>query len=566
MAVRSSKKSLHLAEPGVGDVHVPVPDNKKPKKELTTAFLSHLHGQLKDAKADVSLEDFKSMVSKSRAHAGGKAKAANRQSAVTASEGINYSKIIEMINAELREEFSSPLYGMGCYPWAREVYDDHVIVSDDEGGFFTIPYTMSPDGDIEFGDAQEVEQTFTPIAAGEIITRCADGNGYRLFMEQQFVEPPEWLSYLPSPGTYTHQEYGKIEITQEGNEQFASQFNDGVYQTYQGEPHVPIDAEHQTKLSGAVGWINELRVNEDGSVDAKTEWTERGEKLLKTDQFKFFSPEWYSSWTDPATEQTYSNVAIGGAITTRPWFKEKGGLKPIVANEKGIQCGEIHKTDGEVTIIFTALAPNGGLKPMATKEQIEAARALVKAADAKTAGEATEEQIKTARALIAAEDKKETKQTTEAAPTALQFAEMQTQLKQATEDVKKANERAAVIEKDNRAMKFTETVKDWPGETAKNVAMLEHLFSTSEQGRDSEVFKSHVETMNATATQLKASSLFTEVGSTGAPSTGSAEAEANALAKKMSEDSNGKLTTQQAYREVIAKTPGLYERIQKEAN
>lgn len=578
-----TSKAFKFDEPGLSDVHVDAPGEKKAKKELTPAFLKHLHGQLKEAKSDLTIDDLKGMVAKSRSHAGGKMKAAKRLTALAASEGTSYTKIIESINAQLREEYSSPLYGMGCYPWAREVYDDHVIVSDDNGGFYSIPYTRTEDGEIEFGDAQEVEQEFVPVAASEIIPRCAAGSGYRLFMEQQFVEPPEWINYLPGPGSYTHPEYGKIAITKEGNQQFVDQFNEGIYQTYNDEPHVPIDAEHQTKLSGAVGWINELRLNEDDSVDAKTDWTDRGQKLLESDQYHFFSPEWYSEWTDPATEKTYQNVAIGGAITTRPWFKEKGGLKPIIASEKGIQFGEVQRKDSEVTIIFTALAPDKG--ESMTKAQIEAARKLVAAADAKTAGEAltgkTEDDIKAARALVASEDARIAKEAKDKEDKpdepadAKSFAEVQSQLKQMTErvtkaeaEVKKANERADATEKGNRAMRFGETVKEWPGERADNVNTLEHLFATSEQGEESDLFKNHVKTMNAAAAQLKASGMmFNEIGSSGdGNSMGTAAAEADVKVKKMCADSGGKITSAQAYSELMRIEPKLYDRIKAEAN
>lgn len=585
-------KSKKAGEPDLTDVHQPstdlAPDKKK--KELTPAFLKHLHGQIKSAQGDLSLDDLKGMVAKSRAHAGGKMKAANRQSAAKASEGVNYTRLIEQINAELREEFSSPLYGLGCYPWAREVYDDHVIVSDDDGKFYSLPYATTGE-DIEFGDPQEVEQTFQPIAAGEIIARCADGAGYRLFMEQQFVEPPEWLNYLPGPGSYTHPEYGKIDITEEGNKQFVDQFNEGIYQTYNGEPHVPIDAEHQTKLSGAVGWINELRVNDDLSVDAKTSWTERGQKLLGSDQYHFFSPEWYSEWTDPATQETYQNVAIGGAITTRPWFKEKGGLKPIIANEKGLQFGEIQKQNGETTIIFTALAEGANMNA----RQIEAARALVKAADAKTAGETltgkTEADISAARALVAAEDKKVTdatkaaedkrvadelaaKQATEppkefAERLATAEAEAKTFRESAEKnaaEAKRANERVDALEKDARIKRFTEIASKFVGDKSKHVARLE-TFAASEGGEDGDLFKDYVAHEAEVAAVLRESAAFKELGSAGTGDAGSgAAAEADAKAKKMTEDSAGKMTYAQAYSEVLKQDKKLYDRINKEVN
>ena len=54
---------------------------------------------------------------------------------------------------------------------------------------------------------------------------------------------------------------------------FVENFAAKVYQE-----KLPIDLEHQYKLSGAAGWITDLVQNEDGSVDAFVEWTDMGEE------------------------------------------------------------------------------------------------------------------------------------------------------------------------------------------------------------------------------------------------------------------------------------------------
>jgi len=156
------------------------------------------------------------------------------------------------------------------------------------------------------------------------------GKEVRLFIEQSFMEPPEWIPYLPIPSSFEHPLYGPIVITSRRNENFVTNFNNGIYQS-----QIPVDAEHQTKLSGAMGWIKEMRVNDDGSVDARVEWTERGEKLLEDDRFKYISPEFYEYWEDPQTGTLYEDIAIGCALTTRPFFKEDV-LRPLVASEAGV--------------------------------------------------------------------------------------------------------------------------------------------------------------------------------------------------------------------------------------
>lgn len=164
----------------------------------------------------------------------------------------------------------------------------------------------------------------------------------------QFADAPDTINVLPVPGTYKHPRYGTIKITKERNQRFVDNFENAVYQD-----KLPIDAEHETKLSGAFGWMTGLKMNSDGSVDATVEWTDRGMTAFENDRFKYFSPEWYDAWQDPATGETYSDVLIGGAVTTRPFFKDPA-LKPLVASELEIDdsweepesYGEVELPDG----------------------------------------------------------------------------------------------------------------------------------------------------------------------------------------------------------------------------
>ena len=161
----------------------------------------------------------------------------------------------------------------------------------------------------------------------ELAEAAASDGWLRLFSANDFAEPPERINVLPLPGEYKHPQYGTIKITKARNARFVDNF--GVYQD-----KIPLDFEHDTKMSGAVGWITELEQNKDGSVDALVDWTDRGRSAIEEDRFKYFSPEWYDSWKDPVTEKVYKDVLIGGALTTRPFFKDSA-LRPLVASEHG---------------------------------------------------------------------------------------------------------------------------------------------------------------------------------------------------------------------------------------
>ena len=177
-----------------------------------------------------------------------------------------------------------------------------------------------------------------------------DGEGH-LFTAISFAEPPVRINVLPKPGSYSHPSYGTITITQARNANFVKNFKAGVYQE-----KIPIDLEHQTKLSGAAGWMTDLEQNGDGSVDAYVEWTDRGQEAIKENRFKYFSPEWYAKWQDPISDKIYEDVLIGGALCTKPFFKEKA-LMPLVATESGLSVlDEILEDEDETEIvIFTEM-------------------------------------------------------------------------------------------------------------------------------------------------------------------------------------------------------------------
>lgn len=156
---------------------------------------------------------------------------------------------------------------------------------------------------------------------------AASGAMFRLFTEVAFAEPPARVPLLPKPGTYKHPSYGEITLTPERIANFVRNLNAAVYQRA-----VPIDAEHQSKLSGALGYFSTAALNDDGSADAEVEWTDRGKALLAAGGFKYVSPEWYDRWTDPATEVEHQDVLVGLALTSRPFFKD-GSLRPLVARE-----------------------------------------------------------------------------------------------------------------------------------------------------------------------------------------------------------------------------------------
>lgn len=138
------------------------------------------------------------------------------------------------------------------------------------------------------------------------------------------------VQIFPRCGTYTHPRYGELVVTPEFLAEVKRNFEAKVYQQ---ELPLTIDLEHQTSLSGAAGWISDIEVKGQDGADAIIEFNDRGQALVSADAYRYFSPEYYDSWQDPATGKVYKNVLVGGALTNRPFFK---GMAPVVVASEGL--------------------------------------------------------------------------------------------------------------------------------------------------------------------------------------------------------------------------------------
>jgi hypothetical protein len=401
----------------------------------------------------------------------------------------------------------------------------------------------------------------------------------------------EWIPFLPTPGVFKHPLYGDVEVTLEGNQAFVQNFKDEVYQK-----HIPLDAEHETKLSGAVAWITDMRVNDDGGADAYVEWTDRGKTLVEGGQFKYVSPEWFDEWTDPATEKVYKNIIAGGAITTRPFFKDKV-LRALVASEQGtvIVAAEAGMKTcagcGKKYSDSMAACPSCGSTKVAAENPKEP-----DVPDPKTYAEGSPElqaiidaaKADAAKGLLAPDSdefKEAVRVAAEAAKTASEpspenkaFAERLTAAETQAAELKTANEALAsslkTITNAERRRRFSDLVAGrggendggaWVGDKDKHVAFLEKL--ADKVGEEDEMFTSFVEQQNALAAQAATAELFSQAGSSSpAPSGGAAGAEAklNQLARtRMAADPTKPLDFAAAYSEVLTTPEGakLYQEI-----
>lgn len=403
---------------------------------------------------------------------------------------------------------------------------------------------------------------------------------HRLFVELSEDDIGEdgltdWMQITPSVGRWRHPKFGLVEITDATLERFVDNFNKKVYQE-----HIPIDAEHKTKLSGAFGYYREMKVGHDGKpgVWAKIELTERGKELLGKGGFRYFSPEFYEEWEEPASGQIFRDVITGGAFTTRPFFKESA-LEPVVMMsefcdpmymDKSAQ--DAHEAADFVSQICEMVYD--GFTDEQVTNVLKAGLAYARAMVAPTGAISMSEEESNKMAEIKPDE------------SALQFTEEKqrefAELKEANEALTKqfsetieTNKALAAriesMEQGDRERRFREVITgrggsgdgspQWFGEPEKHMTMLQSLAKTF--GEESPEFTSYVETQTAAAKAIANSPMMKEVGSSSPePATGT-QGKVDQLVKEFIER-DPKLTRETALPKVFQEHPDLYREYDKE--
>jgi hypothetical protein len=138
---------------------------------------------------------------------------------------------------------------------------------------------------------------------------------------------------------------------------------------------VPTDYDHgldPAKGGKASGWVREMRVGDD-ALYWTVEFTEEASKEIQSGEWRYFSPEWYDTWTNPMQGGgTYSYVAVGGGLTNKPWIK---GMVPLnfsevmVEKEGGVVL--YHKFEKDGTEVAWVSEDDGTTWRYATDDELK---------------------------------------------------------------------------------------------------------------------------------------------------------------------------------------------------
>jgi len=127
------------------------------------------------------------------------------------------------------------------------------------------------------------------------------------------------LHALPNNKRFKHPRYGMIEFTPERNQRFADNVNKNVR-------GVALDIDYDHKQSSAhgtkaAGWVQGAEFNDRG-LDLLVEFTDEAKEAIRKKEYRYFSPEFADTWTDPHSGAKYRDVVFGGGLTNRPFLRD----------------------------------------------------------------------------------------------------------------------------------------------------------------------------------------------------------------------------------------------------
>lgn len=464
-------------------------------------------------------------------------------------QSVFYASVDILGLTELRQRVIDALYEAGVPPKISHGYTPHITLSylakDAPNPVEDVPsVALMFDGVTVMVGSKRIDIPFAPAPVAMFAVRD-EGERPALHVSQPvvFAEPPEWAPFLPVPGTYQHPLYGTLDFSPKNYSRTIENFKAGVYQE-----RIPVNVEHE-RYSSAVGWITDMRLASDGSIEAKVDWNQRGKTLVEDDRYRYVSAEWFDYWSPPDDPSiVHDNIAVGLTLCTRPYFKESV-LRPLAASE------------AVLTRVAASEVAAGAKAPKETGMTEEDKAAQAAAAAAATSG-VSDDQVKQLSERILAEMGEGTKvsdplvrQVVERAAIAL--AEADSKVKLADDRARTLTEQNAVLMAENRVKVFTDEVMGrgpnsgiaYVGHIPDHVRMLCSLANTY---GDKSWEVEHYKTSNrAAAEQIKAGSLFKEIGTArGNDATLTAHDQIDALARELTAK-NPNLTHAQAFTQVI---------------
>lgn len=165
-------------------------------------------------------------------------------------------------------------------------------------------------------------------------------------------------------GSWDHPVYGKFDFTVDRFNKFIEGFDNNVRRQ-----ELPLDVEHKPE-NGAAAWFvpGTMRV-ENNSLWVDVDWTDKGNRLVDSNEYKYNSITFRPEWKDPETSQVFNDVIFGAALTCEPFIK---GMSTVQEARPGcVRLSEFDIREGELQMANTKFKQSKGALKSSKEEALK---------------------------------------------------------------------------------------------------------------------------------------------------------------------------------------------------
>lgn len=158
-------------------------------------------------------------------------------------------------------------------------------------------------------------------------------------------------------GTFYHDKYGKIDITEATLSELKTNFDSKVRGI-----DIAIDFSHKSE-DEAAGWVKSVEIDDDGkTLWGTVDWTPTAIQKLSEKQFRYISSNFNFKYVDNETQRNHGAVLLGAGLTNRPVVK---GMAPVV------ELSEYEPLEVEIEVEVNKEQEQENINPQPEGDQME---------------------------------------------------------------------------------------------------------------------------------------------------------------------------------------------------
>jgi hypothetical protein len=170
--------------------------------------------------------------------------------------------------------------------------------------------------------------------------------------------------------TYKHPWFGELYFDDDLFDSFIDNYETGVVGT-----DLSINAEHRRGPTGdmALAWVNEMFVDDNGTLNLKGRATKTGEQYLG-EEYRYASIEFTNDFVDQETGVNYGPTLVGCAATNIPFVHRNTPIQTPALDTSGNLVGYMTTTETSDNVSISTPNPEGVLyfvMPEAIEEELE---------------------------------------------------------------------------------------------------------------------------------------------------------------------------------------------------